>query len=70
MLLWSSLAWAGITEEEAVQEVLRIQLEAGERVLVGRRGAVGGPEPGWLKGKNSAKLRVLALERTALMERS
>ena len=38
LLLWSSLAWAGITEDEAAQEVQRIQLEAGERVLVGALG--------------------------------
>ena len=38
LLLWSSLAWAGVTEEEAVQEVQRIQLEVGERVLVGALG--------------------------------
>ncbi len=38
LLLWSSIAWAGITEEEAAQEVQRIQVELGERVLVGALG--------------------------------
>jgi hypothetical protein len=38
LLLWSSMAWAGVTEEEAAQEVQRIQVELGEPVLVGALG--------------------------------
>ncbi len=38
MLLFSSIAWAGITEEEAAQEVQRIQVELGERLLIGAVG--------------------------------
>ena len=39
LLLWSSIAWAGVTEEEAAQEVQRVQLELGERVLIGALGS-------------------------------
>lgn len=38
LLLWSSIAWAGVTEEEAAQEVQRLQVALGERVLVGALG--------------------------------
>lgn len=35
LLLWSSIAWAGLTQEEVAQEVQRVQMELSERVLIG-----------------------------------
>ena len=35
LLLWSSIALAGVTEEEAAQEVQQLQVALGERMLIG-----------------------------------
>ena len=38
LLLWTSMAWAGVSEEEAAQQVQQVQTELGERILIGAVG--------------------------------